>query len=138
MKLDICAFHENLSRKFKFYSNPTKITGTLHEDIVTFLTKPRWIQFRMGNALDQSRKENQNTYFMVKYFFFFENRIFYEIMSKNCVENEAPEMTSQYGSYAFHAGLARLDALMRMLMLTRPRPRTHMHALTHKHAHTYQ
>ena len=29
---------ENLSRKFKFYQNPTRITGTLHEDVFTCLT----------------------------------------------------------------------------------------------------
>jgi len=30
-------FFENLSRKFKFHYNLTKITGTLHEDQYTFL-----------------------------------------------------------------------------------------------------
>ena len=39
-------------------------------------------------------------------------------------------MTSQYGAYAWHAGLARLNALMRMHTPTRPRP--HMHAHTDK------
>ena len=28
----------------------------------------------------------------------------YEIMSKNMVEPEGPEMTSHYGAYALHAG----------------------------------
>ena len=35
---------------------------------------------------------------------FFENRAVYEIMSKNVVEPEGPQMTSQYGAYALHTG----------------------------------
>jgi len=38
MKFDIWVFSENLSRKFKFHSNLTRITGTLHEHHYTFLT----------------------------------------------------------------------------------------------------
>jgi hypothetical protein len=37
-------------------------------------------------------------------------------MPKNVVENEGPQMASQYGAYMLHAGLARLRALMRMHM----------------------
>jgi hypothetical protein len=36
--------------------------------------------------------------------FFPENRAGYEIMSKNMVEPEGPQMTSQYGAYALNAG----------------------------------
>ena len=36
-------------------------------------------------------------------FFFFENRTVYEIMSKNVVETEGPQKTSQYGAYALRA-----------------------------------
>ena len=50
-------------------------------------------------------------------------------MPKNMVETEGPQMTSQYGAYALRAGLARLQALMRMHTPTRPS--THMHARTH-------
>ena len=35
---------------------------------------------------------------------FSENRIVYEIMSKNVVQTEGPQMTSRYGAYALHAG----------------------------------
>jgi hypothetical protein len=38
------------------------------------------------------------------FFFSFENRAVYEIMSKNMVEPEEPQMTSEYGAYALHAG----------------------------------
>jgi hypothetical protein len=37
MKFIIQIFFETLSRKFRFYSNMTRITGTLHEDEYTFL-----------------------------------------------------------------------------------------------------
>ena len=37
VKVDICAFFENLSRKFKFHENRKATTGTLHEDQYTFL-----------------------------------------------------------------------------------------------------
>jgi hypothetical protein len=38
IKFDISDFFENLSRKIKFRYNPTKITGTLREDVFTFMT----------------------------------------------------------------------------------------------------
>jgi hypothetical protein len=70
------------------------------------------------------------------FFFFFENRTVYEIMSKNTVETEGPQMTSQYGAYALRAGLARLHA--RICTHKPTRPGTHMHARTRKHAHADQ
>jgi hypothetical protein len=90
----------------------------------------------MRNVLDISCRENKNTYFTFNNFFFSKNRIFYEIMSKNIVETERPQMTSQYGAYALRAGLAKLYELMRMHTPTRRS--THMHARTRKHAHTDQ
>jgi hypothetical protein len=33
-----------------------------------------------------------------------ENRALYEIMSKNEVEPERPQMTPKYGAYVLHAG----------------------------------
>jgi hypothetical protein len=42
---------------------------------------------------------------MFKNSFFFFSKIapFYEIMSKNVVEREGPQITSQYGAYALRA-----------------------------------
>ena len=57
----------------------------------------------MGNILDKSCRENQNTRFVINDFLP-ENRTVYEIMSKNVVETEGPQMTSQYGAYALRAG----------------------------------
>ena len=68
--------------------------------------------------------------------FFSENRAVYEIMPKNVVETEGPQMTSQYGANALRAGLTRLHA--RMHMHTSTRLGTHIHARTRKHAHTDQ
>jgi hypothetical protein len=61
----------------------------------------------MTNILDKSCRENQDTHFMFNSFFF-ENHTIYEIMSKNMVQPERPQMTSQHGAYKSHAGLARL------------------------------
>jgi hypothetical protein len=55
-------------------------------------------------------------------------------MSKILGETEGPQITSQYGSYALRAGLARLHARMRMHTPTRLG--THLHARTLKHAYT--
>jgi hypothetical protein len=44
-------------------------------------------------------------------------------------ETEGPQVTSQYGAYALHAGLVRLYT--RIHMHTPTRPDTHMHASTH-------
>ena len=59
----------------------------------------------MINDLDTTCRQNQNTHFMFSNFFFFsENGTIYEIMSKYIVETEGPQITSQYGAYASHAG----------------------------------
>jgi hypothetical protein len=47
MKFVIWGFLGNLSRKFKFRLNLARTTGTLHEDIYTFIITSRWILFRM-------------------------------------------------------------------------------------------
>jgi hypothetical protein len=55
----------------------------------------------MRNILDESCREK--THFMFNNVFS-ENRAVYEIMSKNVVETEGQQMTSQYGAYMLHAG----------------------------------
>jgi hypothetical protein len=89
----------------------------------------------MTNVLDKSCRENKNKHFMLNNFFF-ENRTVYEIMSKNVLETEVPQMTSQYGAHALRAGLGRLHA--RMGTHTPTSPVTHMHARAGKYAHTDQ
>ena len=63
-------FFENLSRKFKFLENPTRITGTLHEDFFTFMTINRWILLKTRNVLNITCIGNQGTRFMSNKFFF--------------------------------------------------------------------
>jgi len=56
-------------RKFTFDSNLTRIMGTLHEDICTFVTISHWILISIRNVSDRSCRENQNTHFMYSNFF---------------------------------------------------------------------
>ena len=57
-------------------------------------------------------------------------------MSKNIMETEGSQVTSQYGAYALHARVTRLHARMRMHTPTRPG--THMHTRTRTRARTDQ
>ena len=90
MKFDICLFFKTLSRQFKFHSNLTRITGTVHEDLYTFLIKFRSILHRVKNVSDKCCREHQNTYLYSITFF---NCAVYEIMWKNIVEPEGSRMT---------------------------------------------
>ena len=55
----------------------------------------------MRKVLYKRCTQNRNTHFMFSNFFS-EYRAIYEIKSKNMVEPEGPQMTSQYGGYALH------------------------------------
>jgi hypothetical protein len=68
MKFAITVFFDNLSRKFVSYSNPTGITGTLFEDQYTFLIISHSVLLRWRNILDQSCRENQNTFYVQQLF----------------------------------------------------------------------
>jgi hypothetical protein len=65
----------------------TKITGTLHEDLRTFMTCRR-ILLTMGNVSDESCRENQNKNLYAITFFSPENRAVFDIKSKNKVESD--------------------------------------------------
>jgi len=52
-------FFENLSRKFKFLYNMTKITVTLHEELCTPMITFRSITFIMRNVSDKSCRGNK-------------------------------------------------------------------------------
>jgi hypothetical protein len=62
----------------------------------------------MGKGLDKV-VEKMKTHIFVQHLFS-GNCTVYEIMSKNMVEPEGPQMTSQRGAYALRAGLARPHA----------------------------
>jgi hypothetical protein len=57
-------FSKICRKKLKCRKNLTRITGPLHEDILTFMTISRWILLTMRNVLDRSCKESQITHFM--------------------------------------------------------------------------
>jgi hypothetical protein len=63
-------FFYNMPRKFKFDWNLTSMTGTLREDLRTFMTISRSVLLRMRNVSDKSCRENQNTHFVFSNFFF--------------------------------------------------------------------
>ena len=80
IKFDTRVFYENLSTIFKFHWIPTRITGTLHLDLRTFMVISRWILLRMRTfqAKFVEKIETRN------FFFFHEtsskNRSVYEVM----------------------------------------------------------
>jgi hypothetical protein len=70
-----------------------KNNGTSHEDQYTFLIISRSFLFRMRNVSDKSCRENQNTHFVFKKFFFFFFNDVYEIILKNITERGRPRIT---------------------------------------------
>jgi len=80
-------YFENIQVSLKSDKNK----GTLHEDRFTFFIISRSV-LRMINVSDKRYRENQNTDFMLSKFFFLENRAGYEIMWKNIVEADRPQM----------------------------------------------
>jgi len=64
------------------------MTGTSHEDRWTFVVINRQIFLRMKNVSDKNCRESQAT---------FENRAVYEILGKNVVDKDRPQMTMAYG-----------------------------------------
>jgi hypothetical protein len=54
-------FLENLSTKFKFHKNLTRIKVTLHEGQYTFAILYCTVVLKMRNILDKNCRENKNT-----------------------------------------------------------------------------
>ena len=91
----IFEFFENLSRKFKFYWNPTRLASPSREQVSTFMTISRWIILRMRNVLGKIVDKFKPQ--ILCSITFFENCAVYEIMQKNVMEPERPQMTLQHG-----------------------------------------
>jgi hypothetical protein len=96
IRFDILGFFETLSRKSKFDCNLRRITDTLHEELCTFVISG-WIILRMRSVSDRSPRENQKGQ-PCSIIFFFESCAVYEIMWKNVVVPDRPQMTIQYGA----------------------------------------
>ena len=84
---------EKIQISLKFHNN----NGTLHEDRYTFMVMPCLILLRMRNVSEKKLKyrENQSTHFMSGYFFS-ENGAICEIIWKNVVQPDMPQMALQY------------------------------------------
>ena len=95
----------------------------IHEDVSTFMTISRWILLRIRNVSKKFR-ENQNTHFMFNNFPApcptTENRAICEIISKNVLEPEGPQM----------AIWRRVACWISKATRERPCIHTYIHALT--------
>jgi hypothetical protein len=69
-----------------------RITGAVHEDQYMFLIIPRSVLLKMKTVSDKRYRGTQNTYFMFSNFFF-KSRTVYEIMWKNIVQPDRPQLT---------------------------------------------
>ena len=92
MKFAISVCFENLSRKFKFHYNLTWVQGTLHEDLHRFLIKSHSILLIMRNVSDKSYGGGGHILCSI---IIFENCAIYEIICKNTVELDRPQITIQ-------------------------------------------
>ena len=108
MKFDILVFFKNLWRKFKFYWNQTRITGTSHEDQYTFLIYLTKF-FLEREILQINCRENQNTHFMLNNLFFSKIVPFMNNVAKYGT-------AGQYGTCALHAGYLKLQIHTQLLL----------------------
>ena len=77
-------FFANMSRKFKFHQNLTRITGTFYEGLFAFLILFRWILLKIINFWHRSCRQCQNTHFTFSNLFFSsENHAACELVCKN-------------------------------------------------------
>jgi hypothetical protein len=121
MKFDIWNFYENLSRKFKFQQNATKITGILHEDVCKFTKISRRILLRMKNDPNDFCRKNQNTHFIIRHFF----PKLVPFMRKYQKMPWSQRGHRQHGACAWHTGQVSLHACK------------HKPAVVHTHTHTH-
>ena len=96
-----------LSTGFKFRYNLTRITGTSHEELCTFVIICNWIIFIMRNDSDESCRENQNTHFMFNDFFF--PRIVPFMRQCRKILSSRTGHRLQYGAFALRAVHLRLQ-----------------------------
>ena len=89
-------FFENLYRKFKFYLNPTRITGTLHKDQHTFMIISRSVLLRMKRFhIKVVEKNKTHISYSVTFFFFFPKIVpFWDNVEKYCRARQATYNTA--------------------------------------------
>ena len=115
----------------------TKITGTVHEDVFTFITISRWILLRMRNVSNKSYKENQKTHFVFKTF----SRNSYPLWDNVEKHGGAREAANGNTILCRHmaccinkAKRARICTCSRVRATTTTH--TQAHECTHRHTHT--
>jgi len=63
MKFHVWLFFENMSRKFKFHYNLTRVTGNLHEDLCAFMIISHSDLLRIRSVSNKSVEKIRNTHF---------------------------------------------------------------------------
>jgi hypothetical protein len=68
IKFGILLFLKICRENSSFIKNPTRRTGTIHEDQCTFLVMPRSVLLRIRDISDKGCRGNQNRHFMLNNF----------------------------------------------------------------------
>jgi hypothetical protein len=92
MKFGISLSYKRISIIFKLDSNSRIITGTIHEDLCTFMITYRSFLHRMRTVLHESCRKYHNTPFVLDKFFP-EIRVVCEIMWNNLLQTDRPQLT---------------------------------------------
>jgi hypothetical protein len=99
--------------KMQVWANVTRITGTLHEDLCTFMIISRWILLRMRNISDKSFTENQNTHFIFNNFFRKSYRLCYTVEKYGRVGQATDDNTIRRMRFPCHTTKARIQTHVR-------------------------
>ena len=101
MKFDIWGFFRIIVEKIKVPLKSDKNKCTLYEDQYTFLIISRSFILRMKNISDEIFRENQNTHFVIRFFF---SKIlqFMRLCGKNMVQPDRLQMTISYNKVHSH------------------------------------
>jgi hypothetical protein len=96
MKTDIWVFFENLLRKLQFHQNLTRISATLHEDQHTLMVISRSVFLSMRSVSPESFRENHNTHYVQKNFFFWKSCRSCDNVEKYCKARRATVSNMAY------------------------------------------
>ena len=124
VKFDILRIFENMSTKFKFHKNLTRMTGPLHEDqyiyiyiyiyiYCIYIFIYRWIPTVRAFS-ERSFEENKNTHRMFNFLI----RKSYLLWERGKISQSQTNHRRQYGAYALHAGYLRLHTHSEYVILS--------------------
>jgi len=108
MKCDIWVFVENPSRKLGFHWSLRKIPGSLPEVLCTSMKISGLILLTMRNVSDRIVGKIK-THILCSVDFFSENLAVCQLMWKNTVGSDRPQMTVWYDACAWRAACLRLQ-----------------------------